>query len=85
MLHLLSLPLLTPLPHAPEPTRLPSFRARLAIFCGCAVLLPDLLRAEPPCTAPRDSEAYQALHVHMHEHCMSTARALHEHCMGTTV
>ena len=33
---------------------------RLAIFCGCTVLLPDLLRGEPPCAAPRDSEAYQA-------------------------
>ena len=80
----LPLPLPLPLhltPHAPP-------RARLAIFCGCAVLLPDLLRAEPPCTAPRESEAYQAW---LHVHCMCaacalqahTACALHAHCMRT--
>ncbi len=33
---------------------------RLAIFCGCLVVMPDLLRGEEPCTAPRDSEAYRA-------------------------
>ena len=86
----LPLPLALPLHLAPHVFAPP--RARLAIFCGCAVLLPDLLRAEPPCTAPRESEAYQAwLHVHcmctacaLHVHCMCTAHALHAHCMHTT-
>ena len=80
----LSLPLPTPCPCTWPHT--PPSHARLAIFCGCAVLLPNLLRTEPPCTAPRDSEDYQALHVHctyaLHAcvHCMCTARM---HCTDT--
>ena len=89
----LSLPLPTPLPLQLTPHAPP--HARLAIFCGCAVLLPDLLRTEPPCTAPRDSEAYQAhrtyaLHVctACALHCMHalhacTAQTLRVHCACT--